>query len=277
MPEKKFEASFYTGTDLAPGEIHAIGPGTANVFTARCPGRTGPNEDGAVVSPLDGDRGVLAVADGFGGQASGHEASRLALTTLIECIEEAEKEGTELRAAILNGFDKANAAVTALGVGAATTLAVVEIKGDTIRPYHVGDSMILAVGQRGKIRLQTVSHSPVSYAVEAGFLEEHEAMEHEDRHLVSNMVGAADMRIEIGPVLKLKTHDTVLLASDGISDNLHLDEIVDFVRKGPLAPTAQSLAVACSRRMRKETDEGPSKPDDMTFILYRLKTEAQRG
>jgi serine/threonine protein phosphatase PrpC len=129
--------------------------------------------------------------------------------------------------------------------------------------------MILAVGQRGKIRLQTVSHSPIGYAVEAGFLEEREAMQHEDRHLVSNMIGASDMRIEIGPVVTLKPRDTVLLASDGISDNLHVEEIVNLVRKGPLDTVVRSLAVACGERMREENTETPSKPDDMTFIAYR--------
>jgi serine/threonine protein phosphatase PrpC len=277
MSALKFEACLYAGTDLAPGEIHAVGPGRASIFTARCPGKAGPNEDGAFVIPLNGNRGILAVADGFGGQASGEVASRTALTTLIACIEEGESAGAELRAAILNGFEKANAAVTELAVGAGTTLAVLEVQGDTVRPYHVGDSMILAVGQRGKIRLQTVSHSPVGYAVEAGFLEEREAMRHADRHLVSNMVGAPDMRIEIGPPIRLRQHDTVVLASDGVSDNLHLEEIVEYVRKGPLIDVTQTVAVACSRRMRMETKGQPSKPDDMTFIVYRLNPPADRA
>ena len=104
----------------------------------------------------------------------------------------------ELRDAILNGFEDANGAVQALGIGAATTLAVVEVKENIVRPYHVGDSMILVVGQRGKIKLQSVPHSPVGYGVESGLLDEKEAMYHEERHLVSNVVGSPDMRIESG-------------------------------------------------------------------------------
>ncbi len=34
-------------------------------------------------------------------------------------------------------------------------------------------------------------------------LDEDEAMNHEDRHVVSNMIGAEDMHIELGPVVKL--------------------------------------------------------------------------
>jgi serine/threonine protein phosphatase PrpC len=148
-------------------------------------------------------------------------------------------------------------------------MAVVEIQAGSIRPYHVGDSMILVTGQRGKIKLQTMSHSPVGYAVEAGLLGEKEAMEHEDRHLVSNMVGAEDMRIEVGPVLAVKPYDTVLLLSDGVADNLHVEEIVACARKGPIAEIIRSLAVACSRRMRGDRKGTPSKPDDVTFIAFR--------
>ena len=78
-----------------------------------------------------------------------------------------------------------------------------EISNGSVRPYHVGDSVILLVGQRGKIKLQTVSHSPVGYAVEAGVLDEVEAMHHQDRHVVSNFIGSPEMRIEVGAPLRL--------------------------------------------------------------------------
>jgi serine/threonine protein phosphatase PrpC len=241
----------------------------AGVFTARCPGKEGPNEDAAVVIPIDDQRGILAVADGFGGQPAGHTAARIAIEAIVKCLKNVPEDEQDLREGILNSFEAANKAVAELSVGAATTLAVLEIQADTIRPYHVGDSMILVMGQRGKIKLQTVSHSPVGYAVEAGLLGEKEAMEHEDRHLVSNMVGAEDMRIEIGPVLAISPHDTVLLASDGVADNLHVEEIVARARKGSLTEVIRSIAVAASRRMREPNGKHPSKPDDVTFIAYR--------
>ena len=48
-----------------------------------------------------------------------------------------------------------------LGAGSATTLAVAEVVGQTVRTYHVGDSPIWVFGQRGRLKLQTVPHSPV--------------------------------------------------------------------------------------------------------------------
>ncbi len=270
MHLEKTAIGLYADCDLVPGELHAVAAGTAGVFTARCPGKEGPNEDAAAVVPVDEKRGILAVADGFGGHPAGHTAARIAIEAILQCLQSLSGEEQDLREGILNSFEEANKAVAELGVGAATTLAVLEIQADTIRPYHVGDSMILVMGQRGRIKLQTVSHSPVGYAVEAGLLGEKEAMAHEDRHLVSNMVGAEDMRIEIGPVLTIRPHDTVVLASDGVADNLHVKEIVSCARKGPLIEVLRSIAVAASRRMRNPNGKTPSKPDDMTFIAYRL-------
>ncbi len=275
MHSTKSRIGLYANCDLVPGELHRVGPGIAAVFSARGPQKPGPNEDAALVVPVNDKRGVLAVADGFGGQAAGDKASRLALESLAECLENPPPEG-ELREAVLNGFEKANEAVTGLGVGAATTLAVVEISPGAVRSYHAGDSMILVVGQRGRIKLQTVSHSPVGYAVEAGLLEEHEAMRHEARHLVSNMVGASDMRIEVGPIVPIGLHDTVILTTDGVSDNLSVEEITEAVRKGPIEDVIRRIAVLCSRRMRQPADDQPSKPDDFTFIAFRPALKPSR-
>jgi serine/threonine protein phosphatase PrpC len=270
------EVQFFAEPDKPEGESHRIATGMAVVRSIRCPGKQTANEDAAAILCCDARRGVLAVADGFGGQPAGDQASQLALAALAEAVEEALSVGGILRAGILNGFEKANQEVSALGVGAATTLAVAEIEDGSVRPYHVGDSVILVVGQRGKIKLQTVPHSPVGYAVEAGWLEEAEAMHHEERHLVSNMVGSAEMRIEIGSALQLRPRDTLLLASDGLFDNLHIDEIVQYTRKGPLGSVSKLLANECDARMRTPREGLPCKPDDLTFIVFRLQDSARQ-
>ena len=112
--------------------------------------------------------------------------------------------------------------------------------------------------------------SPVGYALESGLLGEEEALHHDERHLISNMVGSAEMRIEVGSPIRLAPRDTVLLATDGLLDNLSLQEIVDGIRTGPLAKVVQNLARSCGQRMRDPEDGHPSKPDDTTFLLFRL-------
>ena len=105
--------------------------------------------------------------------------------------------------------------------------------------------------------------------MEAGVLDEEEAMHHEERHVVSNVVGSAEMRIEIGPEIRLAPRDTVVLASDGLLDNLTMDEIIARVRKGRLDKAVRWLALDTRRRMTCPEEGQPSKPDDTTIIAYR--------
>ena len=251
-------------------EASELAGGFCVLYSSACPGRATANEDCAAIIRCGERTAVLAVADGVGGMRGGDLASRAALTALKEAIlHSSNKKSESLRSSILNGIDAANKTVLDLGVGAASTLAIVEIQGHTIRPYHVGDSMILNVGQRGKIKLQTISHSPVGFAVEAGLLDPKAAMYHAQRHIVSNVIGSADMRIEIGSTLTLSPRDTLVLASDGLSDNLHQSEIIESIRKGPLETGVRQMAEKSRRRMISTTPGVPSKPDDLTIIAYR--------
>ncbi len=180
-----------------------------------------------------------------------------------------------MRDAILTGIERANQRILELGLGAATTLALAEIDNGIVRPYHVGDSLVLIVGQRGKIKRQAIAHSPVGMAVEAGLLDERDAMHHEERHIVNNVVGTEQMRIEVGAPWKMARRDTLLLASDGLTDNLYMEEIIDICRKGPLDRAVRRLAERARERMFRPAEGLPSKPDDLTILAYRLASMRQ--
>ena len=107
-------------------------------------------------------------------------------------------------------------------------------------------------------------------------LDEQDAMHHDERHLISNVIGAPEMRIEIGPVIEMAVRDTLLLASDGLADNLHVNEIVESIRKGPLPKAARSLAEEALARMEDPQEGHPSKPDDLTFIVFRWGPQVGR-
>lgn len=256
-------------------EVDVAG-GSAVACTCRDPGKTTENEDTTALIPYGPGAAVLVVADGAGGLPAGKRASLTAVTRLAAALQKAMDKTMLLRTAILNGIEAANDAVMALGNGSATTLTVITIEGLIARSYQIGDSEALVVGQRGAIKLQTTAHSPTGFAVEAGFLDEREALHHEDRHLVSNFLGTSDMRIDVGAGVELRPRDTVLVASDGLTDNVHLDEIVDRIRKGRLAEGATSLMSLARRRMTHESAGFPSKPDDLSLILFR-KPDQSRG
>jgi len=259
----------FTQTDLeAPIHLPFVN-GEAVVYTHRSPDKTTVNEDCAALIPYSNDAGVLVIADGLGGQPSGDTASRTAINAIASTINKATKSQLPLRDAILDGIEKANRQILDHSSGAATTLAAIEIQNNSIRPYHVGDSMMMLCGQRGKVKLQSIAHSPVGYAVESGLLDENEAIHHEERHLISNVVGSNDMSIEIGTIRKLARRDTLIIASDGLFDNLYLNEIIEIIRTGKITNAANSLIELTHQRMQQQIADLPCHPDDLTFILFR--------
>lgn len=243
--------------------------GLCCAFTFRSPLSEGPNQDGLLLQVTSPKEGVIAVADGVGGSKAGHEASRIALQAVSEEVSRAKSQEVSLRSCIVDGFERANREVMALGVGAATTLIVVELSEGSIRSYHAGDSFVLLVGQRGKQKYQTIDHTPVGYALEAGIVADEEAMTHSERHIVTNVIGFEDMRLDIGPRIQMQPRDTIVVGSDGVSDNLSLDEITDTIRVGRLEKCAQSLKERSQTVMNGEAVESYGKPDDLTFVLFR--------
>ena len=247
----------------------AVGGGELIAFTCPSPDRDDENEDTVAVIPYGPQAAVLLVADGAGGLPAGKLASSTAANTLIDCLQSAMDKTIMLRTAILDGIEAANSAVLDLASGAATTFTVITIDGHAARAYQIGDSEAMIIGQRGLLRLQTPVHSPTGLAVAAGFLKEREALDHHERHLVSNFLGTPDMRIDIGPEIRLQPRDTIVLASDGLMDNVLTAEIVERVRKGPLDKAADAVIGLAHRRMNGTAAEQPSKPDDLSLILFR--------
>ncbi len=243
--------------------------GTVCVRSLRSPDKHTPNEDAAVVIPVGTDALVVAVADGVGGMPAGREASRTAVRVLRKTLAAKADGADRLRPVILDAMEAANDSVLGIGHGAATTFVIAEIVSRQLRSYHVGDSELVTVGQRGRVKVRVIPHSPTGFAVEAGLMDEDEAVQHDQRHILFNVIGAQDMRVEIGPIVQLAVRDTVLLASDGLLDNLFIDEIVDIIRKGPLPDAADQLVGKARSRMTGNGPDGPSKPDDLTVILYR--------
>lgn len=272
MP-KRVEDLLLLEAAFEPQQLEAdVAGGVAVAYSCKDPQKESENQDTVGIIPYGPAAAVLVVADGAGGLPAGKRASLTAVTTLAESLHAAMNQTALLRTAILNGIEAANNAVLALANGSATTMTVVTIEGLVARSYQIGDSEAIIVGQRGVIKLQTTAHSPTGFAVEAGFLDEREALHHEDRHLVSNFLGTTDMRIDVGATVRLNPRDTVLVASDGLMDNVHVDEIIECVRKGPLTTAASRAVEMASQRMQTAGDGQPSKPDDLSLILFRKPT-----
>ncbi len=263
-------AKLYFERDMGEIELLAFYGGTATVFSMSSPSSEGVNEDAAALIPFDSSSAVLVVADGAGGLQGGAQASRITVNKLRETLGRSAESRDSLREGILEGIELANRTIGELGIGAATTVAVAEIHGNKLRPYHAGDTQILVLGSDSQVKHLTVSHSPTGYAVQMGLLDERQAMVHEDRHLLFNVVGIPDMRIEMGMEIDLVVGDTVVIACDGLFDNLTPEEVAAHLRDNDIGTCTKNLIEACLERMNKRDRNHPSKPDDLTVITYRL-------
>jgi PPM family protein phosphatase len=266
------------GIEHAGARIHlwtdfgAVGPiaiatrtgGTVVVVTRHGPHRES-NEDGALVVCRE-DATLIAVADGMGGMNAGEVASRITLERVAERFAEAESSEA-LRHAVVDGLEAANAEIVESRLGAGTTFVGLIVENDVARTIHVGDSEAYHLGRRGRLKARTLPHSPVGYELEAGHIDEEEAMVHAERHLLTNHVGMLGMRIELGAATPCAPFDRFLVGTDGLLDNLMRDEIVERACTNDEFEAARRLLDDATARMASPRGE-PGKPDDLTFALY---------
>jgi len=241
-------------------------------YCNRAPHKTTANEDAAGVFEVGPEQGVMLVADGVGGANCGDRAAQLLVESVAAHLDDVPK-GKSLRSAILDGIESANREIQNLKLGAAATLAAVEFDAGQIRTYHIGDCQVLLSTNRGRIKHSTISHSLTALAIESGYLDEADALAHDERNVITNCVGSSEMRIEIGPQVTMGLRDTLLVASDGLFDNLLNEAIVEVIRKGRLLPQTETLVALTSRTMLRTSNDSPAappgKPDDLTILTFR--------
>jgi len=268
------QAEVLTDIDQTLQGLVPVAGGVAAYFSSPSPTGSGRSQDALAIVPTGINSALLAVADGMGGLPGGREAAACAIRVLADAVAASGPSDSGFRSAILDAIEAANREIIDAGLGSATTLAVAEIGPGFVRPYHVGDSELMLFGQRGRLAFQSVPHSPVGFAYHSGLLNADEAMSHADRHLVSNVLGTRDMRIEVGSQIAMKPADTLVLCSDGLVDNLQLTEICELLRAGPLDRQFRQLINTARDRMSKEQHGQPSKPDDLTVIAFRTRPGA---
>lgn len=249
------------GADLASPMIVPFLGGDIVAFTSASPESTLGNEDALGVFEWDDQTGLLIVADGVGGLPDGAKASR----QVIEALRDKPTEDGDDQ--IIDRLHSVNSFLLREGIGA--TVSVFVIQDSKATSYHAGDTTSLVVGSGPKIKMETIPHSAMGKAVASGEIDEKEAMHHPMRHLVSNFVGMRGMWIEKTEAVHVEHRDTVILASDGLWDNLYRNEVVDQISDQPLEAAAKELVAIAGQRMTLSGTSEPSKPDDLSFILYR--------
>jgi serine/threonine protein phosphatase PrpC len=66
-----------------------------------------------------------------------------------------------------------------------------------------------------------------------------------------------------------------MIATDGLMDNLHVPEIIERIRSGPLDKAVEKVVSLANQRMAGLSEAQPSKPDDLSLILFRKPGRAR--
>ena len=191
------------------------------------PGRTRRhNEDAYVIEPP-----LFAIADGMGGAQAGEVASRLATAALKEA---GANGGGEQRIADLiqeanrRVYDRSSSDPNTSGMGTTITVALVE--EDRVSFGHVGDSRAYLI-RNARMEQLTEDHSLVNELLKTGKLSREEAETHPQRSVITRALGTdPDVDVDTFSV-QAETGDLFLLCSDGLTDMVPEDSILEVVER----------------------------------------------
>lgn len=230
-----------------------------NVDAQTHAGMTGKNNEDryAVASFVLDQRERIPVlfavlADGIGGHRAGEVAAELAVNHMMQAV--ARSDGRHIRSTIEDAVQEASDAIAAHAAanenlkGMGATCVTAWIVGDKLHTAYVGDSRIYLI-RSGRIQQLTVDHSWVQEAIDKGILTPEAARQHPNVHVIRRYLGSpippdpdfrlklfndeGDQHAENNQGLQLLPSDILLLCSDGLTDLLWNDEILEVIRSKP--------------------------------------------
>lgn len=171
---------------------------------------------------------LFIVADGMGGHKAGEYASKTAVETIVEYIE--ENDSGLLVASMKKAIGEANKRVLKEAIvdiekeGMGTTIVAATIKGDKLIVANVGDSRLYIVNESSITQL-TTDHSLVEEMVRSGKLDRRDARNHPDKNKITRAVGVFP-KVEVDFFeAKIERGDTILLCTDGLTNMVEDEEI----------------------------------------------------
>ncbi len=188
---------------------------------------------------------LFIVADGVGGERGGEIASKLASENIAKLLFEKQKRysGSEYPSLIQEAFIETNHMIHNTGMqsrktlGMCTTLTLGFIKKDTLFVGYAGDSEAFIFRSSKEIVLT----KPHTLAYGMGIT----ADDHPLSHVLTRVVGQKDPLEADVTSLVLEKGDKILLATDGLSKYVPLEEVKEVIYKSkPELITDNLIALA---------------------------------
>ena len=246
----------------SPGPIRAYGL-VFDVAGASGQGPRPENQDAFTVTRFP-QLGLVAVADGMGGQRAGRMAAETALEAVTAAgpIRSLDAARYAVRSADEAVARTAGADPEREGMGCA--LSVMALTQD--RAGHVGwlvasvgDVRVISRSNDGTVRLETRDHTPAFARWEAGEIPLDEVPDSPGANRLMRAVGHGGEADTTW--IPAKPGWTYLLHSDGVTKTMRLDELGE-------AMALASAAAACEAITRKVEERGPD--DNYTAVVVRV-------
>ena len=176
---------------------------------------------------------LYLVADGMGGHKAGGFASQYAVETIVEEISSKKEE--DIFAALNSAIIEANtrlrrkAAEDESMAGMGTTLVAAVIENGLLKVANIGDSRLYLIHEG--IEQITVDHSLVEEMVRLGGLDREEARNHEKKNIITRAIGAENRIKPDFFEVRLKEGDLILMCTDGVSNMLTDEEILQILKE----------------------------------------------
>ena len=243
-----------------PVAVHGI------LFEIAAVSEQGPRSENQDAFSIDTfpSTGIVAVADGMGGERSGRLAADTALEAVvggdaIRSLDDARRSARRADATVAQSAERRPEAHAGMGC-ALGFMALSGGRGDGTGWYaaHVGDVRILSRAPDGTLRLETRDHTPAFARWEAGEISLDEIPDTSGANRLQRAVGRggeADVSW-----LPARPGWSWLIISDGIYKAMRLDELGAVMAE----PTAGNAVEAIRRKV---IERGPD--DNFTAVLVR--------
>lgn len=230
------------------------------------------NEDSCLVLTRDdlGDSadGLLVIADGMGGRASGATASGITVEAVRRAFTSGMHTESDIGALLSRSLEDANAAVVREAgtrpelQGMGTTCVAAVVKDGRLFTAHVGDSRGYLLRDGRLLRL-TEDHSIVAEKVRSGEMTEDQARRSRFRNVITRAIGLDDSVEPEAGSTDLRPGDVVLLCSDGLTGPVSEPEIAEIVG------SSSTVDEACDLLVRTALKNGGS--DNVTVAVAAYK------
>lgn len=222
------------------------------------------NQDAYAVGEFPDEVAWAIVCDGMGGAAGGNIASALAVKVISDKINASYRETMKdssivnmlhsaLTAANMEVYDMADANPDLNGMG--TTVVCAIVKNGKAFIAHAGDSR--AYIYDGELKQVTTDHSVVQRLLDSGQITKEEAEHHPYKNRITRAIGV-DKSIEIDfDEIELGDDEVLILCTDGLSNYVTDDEMINEVQDGKYYAFADRL-------VRKANNNGGG--DNITVV-----------